>query len=139
MMMPSETASSSMLTRPISEESRPFATPTSQQCDSGSTTLWSGQETISSGNHDTQPDLSSSLLWPDSESLFLSLTDGVLWDHSMPGIISLDQISQGVSQSAVAPSIAVDLSPYDEPTVTEDGRRAVQTTNGLLTNTVREV
>jgi hypothetical protein len=29
-------------------------------------------------------------------------------------------------------------SPYDEPTVTEDGRRAVQATNGLLTNTVRE-
>jgi hypothetical protein len=134
-MEPSRTTSIGIPTCPIPEESRPFATPTSHHAGSGSTVLWSGQEVIPSGDHDAQPDLSSSLLWPDSESLFLSLTDGVLWDHSMPGIISLDQLPQ----SAAAPPIAAGLSPYDEPTVTEDGRRAVQTTNGLLTNTVREV
>lgn len=82
--------------------------------------------------------MSSSLLWPDSENLFLSLTDGGLWDQSMPGLISLEHLSQGGPQTIAAPPAMVAQSPYDKPTVTEDGRRAVQTTNGLLTNTVRE-
>jgi hypothetical protein len=99
--------------------------------------LWPAQDTEQTSNNPLQPELSSSLLWPDSESLFLSLTDGGLWGQSMPGLISLEHLPQGGPQAIAAPPVMVGHSPYDEPTVTEDGRRAVQTTNGLLTNTVR--
>jgi hypothetical protein len=101
------------------------------------TLLWPAQDTEQTSNNPLQPELSSSLLWPDSESLFLSLTDGGLWGQSMPGLISLEHLPQGGPQAIAAPPVMVGHSPYDEPTVTEDGRRAVQTTNGLLTNTVR--
>ncbi|KAK5682980.1 hypothetical protein LTS10_004508 [Elasticomyces elasticus] len=105
----------------------------------GNTLLWPVQNAAPPSNNALQPDLSSSLLWPDSEDLFLSLTDGGLWDHSMPGLISLERLPQGGPQAIAAPPVVVGLSPYDEPTVTEDGRRAVQTTNGLLTNTLLSV
>ena len=98
---------------------------------------WSTQMAFLPGTHEPQPELSSSLLWPDSENLFLSLTDGALWDHSMPGMVSQQHAPHCGSRPAATPPAAMDLSPYDEPTVTEDGRRAVQATNGLLTNTVR--
>lgn len=110
-----------------------------QQFASGSTVPWPVQDATQPESHAAQCDLSSSLLWPDSENLFLSLTDGALWDNSLPGFMSLDNLPHSVSETTAAPPVAVDLSPYDEPTVTEDGRRAVQATNGLLTNTVCEV
>lgn len=100
---------------------------------------WSTQIAYPPGTHAIQPDLSSSLLWPDSENLFQSLTDGVLWDQSMPGMVSLEHLHQEGSHSGAAPPVAIDSSPYYERTVTEDGRRAVQATNGLLTNTVRVI
>ncbi|KAK3643999.1 hypothetical protein LTR56_009851 [Elasticomyces elasticus] len=110
-----------------------------QHFNSGDTLLWPAQNAAPLNNNALQPDLSSSLLWPDSEDLFLSLTDGGLWDHSMPGLISLERLPHGGPQAIPAPPVVVGLSPYDEPTVTEDGRRAVQTTNGLLTNTLLSV
>lgn len=100
---------------------------------------WSTQVAYVPGTNAMQPDMSSSLLWPDSENLFQSLTDGLLWDQSMPGMVSLEHLHQGGSIPGAAPPVAMDSSPYDEPTVTEDGRRAVQATNGLLTNTVRSI
>jgi len=122
----------------------PVATSTSQleqvngqHFDAGENLLWPAQADVPPTNNAPQPEVSSSLLWPDSESLFLSLTDGGLWDQSTPGLISLEHLPQGGPQAIAAPPVMVGLSPYDEPTVTEDGRRAVQTTNGLLTNTVR--
>lgn len=111
-------------------------TSNGQHVNSGDALLWPAQNPHPPSNNTLQPDLSSSLLWPDSENLFLSLTDGGLWDQSMPGLISLEHLPQGGPQAMAAPPVVVGLSPYDEPTVTEDGRRAVQTTNGLLTNTV---
>ncbi|KAK4890534.1 hypothetical protein LTR27_010815 [Elasticomyces elasticus] len=110
-----------------------------QHFNSGDTLLWPAQNAAPPSNNALQPDLSSSLLWPDSEDLFLSLTDGGLWDHSMPGLMSLERLPQGGPQAIAAPPVVVGLSPYDEPTVTEDGRRAVQITNGLLTNTLLSV
>lgn len=78
-----------------------------------------------------QVDESSSLLWPDSEDFFQSLTasHGIDWNQSAPGLTKSAVFQTG--PSAMAPP-----SPNGEPTVTEDGNRAVQTTNGLLTNTV---
>lgn len=130
---------------PNHPEATPVAASTSQlgevqtQCfPSGGALLWQAQDTGPPNHVAPQPDLSSSLLWPDSENLFLSLTDGALWDQTMPGLISLENLPQGSPQAIAAPPVVVGHSPYDEPTVTEDGRRAVQTTNGLLTNTVCE-
>lgn len=130
---------------PNHPEAMPVTASTSQlgevqtQCfPSGGALLWQTQDTGPPNHVTPQPDLSSSLLWPDSENLFLSLTDGALWDQTMPGLISLENLPQGSPQAIAAPPVVVGHSPYDEPTVTEDGRRAVQTTNGLLTNTVRE-
>jgi hypothetical protein len=108
-----------------------------QHFGSGESLLWPAPDAAPPTNNVLQPELSSSLLWPDSESLFLSLTDGGVWDQSMPGLISLEHLPQGGPQAMTVPPVVVGLSPYDEATVTEDGRRAVQTTNGLLTNTVR--
>jgi hypothetical protein len=136
---PSGIATGSVQTHHIFEEDRPAVTPRPQHFGSVNTMFWSGEDTNPSVNQDTQPDLSSSLLWPDSENLFQSLTDGVIWDQTMPGMIPLDHLPHQVPQATGTPPAAVGLSPYDEPTVTEDGRRAVQTTNGLLTNTVRGV
>jgi hypothetical protein len=136
---PSGITAGSARTRPIFEEDRPAVTPPQQHFGSEDTIFWSGQGTNPLVNQNTQPHLSSSLLWPDSENLFQSLTDGVFWDQSMPGMISLDHLPHQVPQATGGPPMAVGVSPYDEPTVTEDGRRAVQTTNGLLTNTVRGV
>jgi hypothetical protein len=109
-----------------------------QHYPSGDTVFWPAQDASQLNNNAPQPEISSSLLWPDSESLFLSLTDGGLWDQSMSGLTSLENLPQGGPQAIAAPPVVVGHSPYDEPTVTEDGRRAVQTTNGLLTNTVCE-
>ncbi|KAK5694526.1 hypothetical protein LTR97_009116 [Elasticomyces elasticus] len=121
---------------PVTTSTLPLEGMPGQHFSSGDTLLWPAQNTASPNNNALQHDLSSSLLWPDSEDLFLSLTDGGLWDHSMPGLISLERLPQAVSQAITAPPEVAGLSPYDEPTVTEDGRRAVQTTNGLLTNTL---
>lgn len=141
----SGTVSSGDYAPPNAAANLPAVTPTSQlerashqPLVSGDTLLWTEQDAVPPNNHAAQPELSSSLLWPDSENLFLSLTDGALWDNSMPGLMSLDHLPHVVAQATAAPPVATGLSPYDEPTVTEDGRRAVQTTNGLLTNTVRE-
>lgn len=141
----SEIVSGSAQVPPGRPECMPVATSTSQleevhgqQFPSGDTLLWPTQDAGLSNNNAPQPDVASSLLWPDSENLFLSLTDGGLWDQSMPGLFSLEHLPQGGPQAIAAPPVVVGHSPYDEPTVTEDGRRAVQTTNGLLTNTVRE-
>jgi hypothetical protein len=141
----SEIVSGSVLVPPDQSELIPVTTSTSQSGEvhgqhvhSSDNLLWPAQDIDQPNNNALQPDLSSSLLWPDSESLFLSLTDGGLWDQSMPGLISLEHLPQGGPQSIAAPPVMVGHSPYDEPTVTEDGRRAVQATNGLLTNTVRE-
>jgi hypothetical protein len=114
-----------------------FENVNGQHFGAGENLLWPAQADAPPTNNALQAELSSSLLWPDSENLFLSLTDGGLWDQSMPGLISLENLPQGEPQAIAAPPVMVGLSPYDEPTVTEDGRRAVQTTNGLLTNTVR--
>ncbi|KAK2773076.1 C2H2 type zinc finger domain protein [Colletotrichum kahawae] len=75
---------------------------------------------------------SSSLLWPDSEELFQSLmsADGMTWDQSMPGLIPSAYQPQDV-QSAGLSSTA----DGDELALAEDGHRAVQTINGILTNT----
>jgi hypothetical protein len=141
----SEIVSGNVQVPPIHPEGIPVATSTSQleeahgqRFPSGDALLWPAQDTGPPNNNAPQPELTSSLLWPDSENLFLSLTDGGLWDQSMPGLISLENLPQGGPQAIAAPPVVVGHSPYDEPTVTEDGRRAVQTTNGLLTNTVRE-
>jgi hypothetical protein len=130
---------------PSQRECMPVAASTSQPDEvqgqhfhSNDTLLWPAPDAGPSNNNALQPELSSSLLWPDSENLFLSLTDGGLWDQSMPGLISLEHLPQGGPQAIAAPPVVIGNSPYDEPTVTEDGRRAVQTTNGLLTNTVCE-
>ena len=141
----SEIVSGNVQISPNHPEGVPVATSTSHleeahghRFPSGDALLWPAQDTGPSNNNAPQPELTSSLLWPDSENLFLSLTDGGLWDQSMPGLISLENLPQGGPQAIAAPPVVVGHSPYDEPTVTEDGRRAVQTTNGLLTNTVRE-
>lgn len=123
---------------PLATSSSQLEEAHGQHYPSGDTLLWPAQDSSQPSNNVPQPEISSSLLWPDSENLFLSLTDGGLWDQSMPGLISLENLPQGGPQAIAAPPVAVGNSPYDEPTVTEDGRRAVQTTNGLLTNTVRE-
>ena len=140
-----ETVSGGLQAPPNHSECIPIATSTpqvgevqGQHVQSANTLLWQAQDTSLSSNNVLQPELTSSLLWPDSESLFLSLTDGGLWDQSMPGLISLETLPQDGPQAIATPSVMIGHSPYDEPTVTEDGRRAVQTTNGLLTNTVRE-
>jgi hypothetical protein len=141
----SEIVPGSVQVPPNHAECMPVAASTSQLEEGhtqrfpyGGALLWPAQETGPPNNNAPQPDLSSSLLWPDSQNLFLSLTDGALWDQCMPGLISLENLPQGGPQAIAAPPVMVGNSPYDEPTVTEDGRRAVQTTNGLLTNTVRE-
>ncbi|KAK1851232.1 C2H2 type zinc finger domain protein [Colletotrichum chrysophilum] len=79
---------------------------------------------------------SSSLLWPDSEELFQSLmsADGMTWDQSMPGLIPSAYQPQDV-QSAGLSSTA----DGDELALAEDGHRAVQTINGILTNTLFNV
>lgn len=107
-----------------------------QQPSNVSPMFWTGPAAISSTSHALQPEASSSLLWPDSENFFQSLTstEGTLWDQCIPGLFPPEPLPQQPPvTTATAP---ISQSPYDEPTVTEDGRRAVHTTNGLLTNTV---
>ncbi|KAI7160021.1 hypothetical protein KC343_g7722 [Hortaea werneckii] len=94
---------------------------------------WHGLSSISLGQQATIDESSSSLLWPDSEDLFQSLTsnDGDPWDNTMsgqPGVPFLD-----VAQAQALPA------PLEDAAITDDGQRAVQTTNGLLTNTIMQV
>ncbi|KAL0930160.1 C2H2 type zinc finger domain protein [Colletotrichum truncatum] len=79
-------------------------------------------------------DASSTLLWPDSEELFQSLisADGMTWDQPIPGVIPPADIPHDL------PS-ALRLRTADELAAAEDGHRAVQTINGLLTNTLFNV
>lgn len=91
---------------------------------------WHGLSSISLAQQVSIAESSSSLLWPDSEDLFQSLTsnDGDPWDNTMsgqPGVPFLD-----VAQAQALPA------PLEDAAITDDGQRAVQTTNGLLTNTV---
>ncbi|TEA20044.1 Zinc finger protein MSN2 [Colletotrichum sidae] len=81
-----------------------------------------------------QQDASSSLIWPDSEGLFQSLisAEGMTWDQSMSGLIPGADIPTDV------PSVSM-CSTADELAAAEDGHRAVQTINGLLTNTLFNV
>lgn len=84
-----------------------------------------------------QPDMSTSLLWPDSEDLFQSLmsADGMSWDQSMPGLIPAPELTHQLGSAR--PRASVSTPGDDELAAAEDGHRAVQTINGLLTNTVR--
>ncbi|KAH8895354.1 cytochrome P450 [Thozetella sp. PMI_491] len=81
----------------------------------------------------------SSLLWPDSEDLFQSLTstDGMTWDQSLPGL-GPPAYPPHETPYAKLPS-APDRSRQDDLGAAEDGHRAVQTVNGLLTNTLFDV
>lgn len=84
-----------------------------------------------------QHHLSSSLLWPDSAELFQSLmsADGVNWAQPMPGVSLAPEIIPGPESASENGS--VNQTGGNELTVAEDGHRAVQTINGLLTKTVR--
>ncbi len=90
-----------------------------------------------SGDRFAQHDSSSSLLWPDSEGLFQSLTssDALAWDQLMPGLAPAAGLSHGTPYPKHGST--ADRSRYDDPAAADDGHRAVQTVNGLLTNTVR--
>lgn len=76
----------------------------------------------------------SSLLWPDSEGFFQSLVsgDGINWDHVL---MSQPEHSQD-NVTSVGQCSAADGTRDGELATVEDGHRAVQTINSLLTNTV---
>ncbi|KAK1657457.1 hypothetical protein BDP55DRAFT_721395 [Colletotrichum godetiae] len=85
-----------------------------------------------------QHDGSSSLLWPDSEDLFQSLmsAEGVSWAQSVP--VFIPTIPQDTTPSARVARGSGQVS-REELAAAEDGHRAVQTVNGLLTNTLFDV
>ncbi|KAF6816588.1 C2H2 type zinc finger domain protein [Colletotrichum plurivorum] len=86
-----------------------------------------------------EPDMSSSLLWPDSEDLFQSLmaADGMSWDQSMASLIPAPELPH--QPGPVSSRASVGTPGDDELAAAEDGHRAVQTINGLLTNTLFNV
>jgi hypothetical protein len=81
----------------------------------------------------------SSLLWPDSEDLFQSLTsaDAAAWNQGGPALSHATYDAHAPSYTSITSEVN-DQSQYDELAAAEDGHRAVQTVNRLLTNTVRE-
>lgn len=78
----------------------------------------------------------SSLLWPDSEDFFQNIMslDALTSDQFMltghPAVTFATEMPQTRSQRLAG------SSSYDECSHTEDGHRAVQTVNGLITDTV---
>jgi len=81
-----------------------------------------------------QQDVSSTLLWPDSQGFFQSLMsgDGVNWDQVW---IPRPEPSQE-NVASVGPCSTTEGTRDEELGAVEDGHRAVQTINSLLTNTV---
>lgn len=78
----------------------------------------------------------SSLLWPDSEDFFRNVMsfDATAWDQSMAVMNSVTGLANTQPQRPA--QSANNASPYDECPSAEDGERAVQTVNGLISNTV---
>lgn len=91
---------------------------------------WDGLSSFPLGQQNPVAESSSSLLWPDSEDLFQSLTsnDGDPWDSTMSRQSAVPFFD--LSQAQALPT------PSENAAITDDGQRAVQATNGLLTNTV---
>ncbi|OTA24789.1 hypothetical protein BTJ68_12513 [Hortaea werneckii EXF-2000] len=94
---------------------------------------WDGLSSMSLDQQVSIAESSSSLLWPDSEDLFQSLTsnDGDPWDNTMSGQSAVPFLDVAQAQALPGPS--------EDADITDDGQRAVQTTNGLLTNTIMQV
>lgn len=84
-----------------------------------------------------QRHLSSSLLWPDSVDFFQSLmsADGMNWAEEMPGMTQAPEIIP--DPESTSENDLENQTERNELAAAEDGHRAVQTINGLLTKTVR--
>ncbi|GIZ48522.1 hypothetical protein CKM354_001157600 [Cercospora kikuchii] len=108
---------------------------TGQQLLDAGTTLWTGAP---AGDYLLPSDTSSSLIWPDSENFFQTLTSNHVdaWNQPHASNSCVNRPSVTLENNAYPAS---NPSPHDETAATEDGRRAVQTTNGLLTETLLNV
>ncbi|PKS13185.1 hypothetical protein jhhlp_000530 [Lomentospora prolificans] len=83
----------------------------------------------------------SSLLWPDAQDFYQSLTylDDLAWDNPLPA-----GLFQGTDVPGELPHWTVHHHQVERPRTgdygaSEDGRRAVQTVNGLINDTVSSI
>jgi hypothetical protein len=81
------------------------------------------------------PDLTSGLLWPDSEELLHNIMsiDPSIWQQPLalaPSTLGMDEM----------PNDLMDTSYQDSPsnsTIADDGRQAIQSLSSLISDTVR--
>lgn len=107
------------------------STPTQRQPQNQPTVLY-GEASLNPPSSPSVADISSNVLWPGSEELLQNILsiDPAVWQQP---------VALAPSTFGIADSVTYNASPSDSSTIADNGRQAVQSLSGLLSDTVYRV